>query len=181
MWSIFADKSWINLKWRYVSYNCKSELVNTEYELRWSTYFLIKHWVWGTNSLIKQSYSLQATLCSQWSLSWAYTFYLHDWVLYCYDYVRHAWLLALNVQAILKYMIDWLIFYSVTKTDDAGLDDDKRLQETERRGPTTRGVATSDIWTCPRGREPQEEEELCNSSLAHGSSPTQKGSGVSIA
>ena len=32
-----------------------------------------------------------------------------------------------------------------TKTDDAGLDDDKRLQEAERRGPTKRGVATSDI------------------------------------
>ena len=32
-----------------------------------------------------------------------------------------------------------------TKTDDAGLDDDKRLQEIERRGPTTREVATSDI------------------------------------
>ena len=32
-----------------------------------------------------------------------------------------------------------------TKADDAGLDDDKRLQETERRGPTTREVATSDI------------------------------------
>ena len=32
-----------------------------------------------------------------------------------------------------------------TTTDDVGLDDDKRLQKAERRGPTTRGVATSDI------------------------------------
>ena len=32
-----------------------------------------------------------------------------------------------------------------TKTDDAGLDDDKRLLEVERGGPTTRRVATSDI------------------------------------
>ena len=32
-----------------------------------------------------------------------------------------------------------------TKTDDAGLDDDKRLEEAEGRGPTMRGVATSDI------------------------------------
>jgi|SRR6218665_4035979 len=29
-----------------------------------------------------------------------------------------------------------------TKTDDAGLNDDGRLWEVERRGPTTRGVAT---------------------------------------
>jgi len=32
-----------------------------------------------------------------------------------------------------------------TKINDAELDDGRRIQEAERRSPTTRGVATSDI------------------------------------
>src|SRR5688572_13182116 len=45
-----------------------------------------------------------------------------------------------------------------------GLDDDRWLQKAQRRGTTTRGVATSDILTCLRGREP-EEDETTNCSL----------------
>ena|SRR6218665_321051 len=44
-----------------------------------------------------------------------------------------------------------------TKTDDAGLDDGRWLWKAERKGPTTRGVATSYTRTCVGSREPEEE------------------------
>jgi len=50
-----------------------------------------------------------------------------------------------------------------TKTNDAGWDDDGRIQEAERRSPTTSRVVTSDILTCLEGREPEEEDLVLSS------------------
>jgi len=41
----------------------------------------------------------------------------------------------------------------------AGLGDDRRIWKSERRGPTVNWMATSYIWTCLRGREPEIEDD----------------------
>lgn len=47
--------------------------------------------------------------------------------------------------------------YTTTGLDYTGSNDDRWLQNAERRGPTERGVAKSCISTCLRGRESQDE------------------------